>query len=96
METEVNRNIGCICTALQCRNGLDSKTALRWIDVHGKHSDYTFGDLERRSNRFANVVTMLGINRGDTFFTFLPKMPEQFFAFLGALKAQAVTSFPLP
>ena len=90
METEVNRNIGCICTALQCRNGLSSKTALRWIDVHGKHSDYTFGDLERRSNRFANVLTMLGINRGDTFFTFLPKMPEQFFAFLGALKAQAI------
>jgi len=27
---------------------------------------------------------------GDIFFTFLPKMPEQFFSFLGALKARVI------
>jgi len=36
------------------------------------------------------VLKGLGIQPGDVFFTFLPKMPEQFFAFLGALKTQAI------
>jgi len=63
---------------------------MRWIDAHGARSDYTFGDLDQESNRFANVLTNLGIGKGDIFFTFLPKMQEQFFAFLGTLKTQAV------
>ena len=63
---------------------------MRWIDANGARTVYTFGDLEMQSNRFANVLTSLGIGNGDIFFTFLPKMPEQFFAFLGALKTQAI------
>ena len=83
-------NIGHICTTMQCARGLAGKTALRWIDADGARRDYTFADLDRESNRFANVLQGLGLRPGDVFFTFLPKMPEQFFAFLGALKLQAV------
>lgn len=90
MTSDVNLNIGHACTALQCQRGLGAKTAMRWIDAHGVRTDYTFIDLERESNRFANVLSALGIGKGDIFFTFLPKMPEQFFAFLGTLKTQAV------
>jgi acetyl-CoA synthetase len=61
-----------------------------WIDAHGARRAYTFGDLDQESNRFANALTSLGIGKGDVFFTFLPKMPEQFFAFLGTLKMQAI------
>jgi acetyl-CoA synthetase len=89
MESEVGHNIGYICTAFQCQNGLGSKTAMRWIDIHGEHTDFTFADMERETNRFANVLTSLGIGKGDIFITFLPKIPEQFFAFLGTLKTQA-------
>ncbi len=83
-------NIGEACTALQCARGLSSKAAMLWIDAYGHRREYTFADLERESNRFANALTSLGIGKGDIFFTFLPKMPEQFFAFLGILKIQAV------
>jgi acetyl-CoA synthetase len=83
-------NIGQMCTSFQCSRGLADKTAMRWIAPQGASVEYTFGDLERESNRFANVLTALGIGKGDIFFTFLPKMPEQFFAFLGTLKAQVV------
>jgi acetyl-CoA synthetase len=83
-------NIGHICTMRQCTLGRADKTAMRWIDAHGDRTDYSFADLDRESNRFANVLLSLGVQSGDIFFTFLPKMPEQFFAFLGALKVQAI------
>lgn len=85
-----NQNIAFCCTTLQCQRGLSAKTAMRWIDGHGQKTDYTFADLEYQSNRFANVLANLGIVAGDIFFTFLPKAPEQFFVFLGTLKAQSV------
>jgi len=83
-------NIGHICTRHQCELGHGDKVAMRWIDALGFRADFTFVDLEIQSNRFANVLHSLGIGTGDVFFTFLPKMPEQFFAFLGTLKTRAI------
>lgn len=81
-------NIGHICTRQQCDLGLGDKVALRWISAHQKRTDYTFNDLDRESSRFTNVLISLGFKAGDILFTFLPKTPEQFFTFLGALKLQ--------
>ncbi|HEY6872634.1 MAG TPA: AMP-binding protein [Geobacteraceae bacterium] len=84
-------NIGYICTHRQCRRGLGNTSALRWISHRFERQDYTFADLDGLTNRFANVLTELGLRKGDVVFTFLPKMPEQFVAFLGGLKAQCIT-----
>jgi acetyl-CoA synthetase len=84
-------NIGHLCTRHQCEKGLGGKTAMRWISARHEKQDYTFTDLDTESNRFANLLQGLGLSAGDVFFTFLPKMPEQFFSFLGALKLQLVT-----
>ncbi|WP_129127982.1 AMP-binding protein [Geomonas oryzae] len=89
-EDKVYGNIAYACTTLQCERGLGNKTAMRWIDAHGGKTDFTFNDLDRESNRFANALDSLGVTKGDIFFTFLPKTPEQFFAFLGILKAQVI------
>ena len=83
-------NIGQICTGAQCEAGLGDKVAMRWISPHLETRDYSFAELDRVSARFANVLQGLGVVPGDVFFTYLPKMPEQFFAFLGTLKLQAV------
>jgi acetyl-CoA synthetase len=83
-------NIGYTCTTLQCLRGNGGKSAMRWIDGNGGRRDYSFEDLERQSNKFANVLAGLGIGAGDIMFTFLPKMPQQFYTFLGALKAQVI------
>lgn len=83
-------NIGHICTAQQCQAGYGEKVAMRWLPSIDERIDYTFSDLEAQSNRFANVLAQLGIVAGDILFTFLPKLPEQFFAFLGGLKQQVV------
>lgn len=83
-------NIGHICTRQQCDSGKGDKVAMRWIPASLERTDYTFNDLERESNRFANVLAAMGFYSGDILFTFLPKMPEQFFSFLGGLKARIV------
>lgn len=83
-------NIGHICTRQQCESGFSDKVAFRWISAHRERTDYTFNDLDSESSRFANVLQSLGFAAGDILFTFLPKTPEQFFTFLGALKLQVV------
>jgi acetyl-CoA synthetase len=82
-------NIGAICTTNQCAEGRSDSLALRWVSDRFETTDYTFGDLDRESNRFANVLAGLGYRPGDVLFTFLPRLPEQAIAFLGTLKAQA-------
>jgi acetyl-CoA synthetase len=83
-------NIGHICTRQQCDLGYGDKVAFRWISAHLERTDYSFNDLDRESNRFANALQALGFATGDILFTFLPKTPEQFFSFLGALKLQSI------
>jgi acetyl-CoA synthetase len=84
-------NIGNSCTSLQVENGNGAKTAFRWITTSQENCSYSFADLDMESNRFANALVGLGFSPGDAFFTFLPKLPEQFFAFLGALKLNLIT-----
>ncbi|HPD39729.1 MAG TPA: AMP-binding protein, partial [Mesotoga infera] len=83
-------NIGHICTKQQCDHGLQEKVAMRFISQALERTDYTFGDIERNSNRFANALLELGLSEGDIVFSFLPKTPEQFFSFLGILKIKAI------
>jgi len=84
-------NIGHICTAQQCAAGLSEKEALVWVTPELARRSYTFKEIDESTNRFANALKDLGFAEGDLFFTFLPKMPEQFVAFLGALKLKLVT-----
>lgn len=84
-------NIARCCIGAMCEADRFRRVAMRWIDAHDQRCNYAFGDLERESNRFANALKSLGLAQGDVFFTFLPKLPEQFFAFLGSLKLQLLT-----
>lgn len=83
-------NIGHICTRQQCDRGLGNKEAFRWLSAHGERTSFDFFELDRQSSKFSNVLKSLGFAAHDVIFTLLPKTPEQFFVFLGALKSQAV------
>jgi len=76
-------NIAARCTAAARDVGW---VAYRWLSPARAPQEFTFAQLEADSSRFANVLQTLGFTAGDVFFTFLPKLPEQFTAFLGALK----------
>ncbi len=64
--------------------------AVRWIGKRGEVRDYTYGDLHRLSNRFANVLRRLGVGKGDRVFTLAGRIPELYVAALGTLKNGSV------
>jgi len=66
------------------------KTALIWEGKGGELETYTFADLKRESDKFANVLKALGVEKGDRFFMFMDRLPELYIAFFGALKVGAV------
>jgi acetyl-CoA synthetase len=83
-------NIGYLCTELQCKRGLGEKTAFKFIDSGLGSKEFSFSELNKYSNKFANTLIKLGFVKSDVIFTFLPKSPEQFFTFLGILKTQCI------
>jgi acetyl-CoA synthetase len=72
--------------------GRGAKIAIRWIAKDGTRRDITYADLAAETNRFANVLTSLGVKRGDRVYTLLGRVPELYVAVLGTLKAGAVLS----
>ncbi len=68
----------------------ERKTALLWEGENGATAKYTFGDMARLSNQYANLLKSLGVVKGDRVFLFLPRIPVLYAAFLGALKGGAL------
>jgi len=68
---------------------LKDKPALFWEGQSGEMETYTFSDLYRLTNRFANVLKSLGVKKGDRVFTYGDRIPEIYIALLGGLKAGA-------
>jgi acetyl-CoA synthetase len=94
-------------TGLPCDNGLNiayeaidrhvaagrgEKLALRWLAKSGRILDYTYRDLMRETNRFANALRGLGGRAGDRVFVLLPRIPELYISCLGVLKNKSVFS----
>ena len=65
------------------------KIALYYSDAN-REEQYTFLEMKEKSNRFGNVLRKLGIKKGDRVFIFMPRTPELYFSFLGAIKIGAV------
>ena len=76
---------------------IKDKIALYWEGKNEETETFTFSDLSKLTNRFANVLTNLGINKGDRIFTYMDRIPELYISLLGTLKVGGVTGplFPL-
>ncbi|MBN1385975.1 acetate--CoA ligase [Candidatus Woesearchaeota archaeon] len=68
---------------------IGGKTALIWTDGSWERK-YSFSDMKKLTNKFANAIRKLGVKRGEKVFLFLPRVPELYISFLGALKAGAI------
>lgn len=66
------------------------KVAMIWEGSNGEEETYTFQQFKEESNKFANVLTDLGIEKGDRVFIFMDRIPELYFGFFGILKAGAI------
>jgi len=64
--------------------------ALRWLGKNGQVRDFTYADLCRLSNRFANVLRRLHVGKGESVFILSGRVPELYIAALGALKNGSV------
>ena len=69
---------------------LKDKVALFWEGKNGESEEYTFNDMWRLTNRFADALGNLGVKKGDRIFTYMDRIPEQYICLLGALKLGGV------
>jgi acetyl-CoA synthetase len=66
------------------------KKALLFLGANGEKEEYTFADLKKQTDKFANVLVSQEVEKGDRVFVFLPPIPERYIAFLGILKMGAI------
>ena len=66
--------------------------ALRWLGKGGDVRDFSYGDLQIQTNRFANVLQGLGVGKGDLVAVLAGRIPELYIAALGTLKNRSVFS----
>lgn len=70
-----------------------ARVALLWSNAEGREERYTYADMARLTNRFANVLADQGIRKGDRVLVMLPRVPQWQIALVGCLKLGAV---PIP
>lgn len=66
------------------------RTMMIWESKDGRVERYTFADMAKLSNRFANVLRSLGVAKGERVFVFMDRVPELYAAVFGTLKAGCV------
>jgi acyl-coenzyme A synthetase/AMP-(fatty) acid ligase len=86
-ETPAHFNFGAAIDA--CANDR-GRVALLWEDQAGNRARLTFSDIRDQSNRVANVLTVLGLQRGDPVMIVLPRITLWQSIYIGALKAGAI------
>src|ERR671914_587672 len=66
------------------------RLAMLWEDYKGNERRVTFGDIKEMSNRIANVLSGLGVTRGDRVAVLLPSIPETAAAFIASYRMGAI------
>jgi acetyl-CoA synthetase len=67
-----------------------AQLALRWLGKNGEMRDFTFAQLRVETNRFANVLTQLRVQRGERVFVLAGRIPELYVTAIGTLKNGSV------
>jgi acetyl-CoA synthetase len=66
--------------------------ALRWLSSTGEVRDFSYSELEEQTNRFANVLSSIGVQAGESVFVLAGRIPELYIAVLGSLKRRCIVS----
>lgn len=64
--------------------------AFRFIRKDRSFHDLTYGELQKQTSQFANVLQNLGVQKGERVFSFAGRIPELYITALGTLKYTAV------
>jgi len=87
---QLNVSYNCLDRHLDgpCRH----KAALIWESDSGEYRTFTYQQLHREVNRFANVLEKHGVGRGDRVSIYLPMIPELAIAMLACSRIGAIHS----
>jgi len=66
------------------------RLALRWIHPDGRQKDFSFADIKRESDKCANLLTRLGVGKGDVVMLVLMRHYQFWFAVMALHKIGAV------
>ncbi len=83
-------NIAHEAVCRQVNNGFGDKPAIHWIGKQGATRTLSYQQLDQQSNRFAQILSTLGIGRGDAVFGLCGRIPALYLALLGTLKNGSV------
>jgi acetyl-CoA synthetase len=64
--------------------------AMRFLGKNGETTDYDYCRLSELTNRFANALRALGVEKGDRVFILAGRIPELYITALGTLKNRSV------
>lgn len=97
IRTELDLPHGLVNLAHECidrhANGKNAaKTAMIWQSTEGAVETYSFTAMKEQSNRFANALKGLGIEKGARVFFLSDRLPELYFAVFGSLKVGAIAA----
>jgi acetyl-CoA synthetase len=84
----INASYNCLDRHVEAGNG--DRVAYHWRGEEGEEREVTYADLHRDTQRFANALKDLGIEKGDVVGIFLPMIPEVAVAMLACARIGAV------
>jgi len=70
-----------------------NRMALIWVNEAGEEQRFTYQDIKRLSNQFANLLVANGIQKGDKVIVMLPRIPQWQIVMIGCNKVGAI---PIP
>jgi acetyl-CoA synthetase len=83
-------NIGYEALDRHVKAGRGDKACIIWEGKEGQIETYSYAEMVRLSNKFANVLGQLGVKKGDRVFVFMDRIPELYAAAFGTLKAGCI------
>ncbi len=87
MDGKINASYNCLDRHVEAGNG--DRVAFHWRGEEGEERDLTYAELHRETQRFANALKDLGIEKGDIVGIFLPMIPEVIVSMLACARIGA-------
>jgi len=69
-----------------------NQVAIIWEADDGSKKSYTYLDLYKETNKFANLLKSFGVKKGDRVVMYMPMIPEAAFAMLACARIGAIHS----
>ena len=69
---------------------LSEKIALLWLGEKGERRTFTYLQMKKETSKFANVLKLLNIGKGERVFTLSPRLPELYISAIGIFKNLSV------